>query len=362
MISVLTSNTQGGVVQFTQSFSSALRSLGENVEEWYPEECKGAPATAHYYPHVKQSEVIFGIPERVKQLALEICPPSCEMLICTDDVLGSSVISRFVAATTRTFLVVHDAAPHPSNGMTLRQRVRKALNDAHKTRAHCEVEGLILLSNNSISQFKKIYPALADKTHVLPLCPHAVNTEPLRPTEMEGIDYGDGYYLFFGRIDKYKGIGRLLKAYGMLPERPLPLVIAGSGRLTADELKAASEIQEVVLINRFIDDAELPWLFSNSKVVVLPYIEASQSGVLAMAYHYGKPVIVSDLPGLTEFVEDGKTGVVVSDEKDLAAALLKMGHPDGYFQHVEDYRKSNLDWKTNVEVFLKQVRNETDVK
>lgn len=362
MISVLTSNTQGGIIQFTQSFSTALRNLGESVEEWYPEGCEGAPISARHYSHVKQSEVLLGIPARVKQLADEICPPTCEMLICTDDVLGSSVIGELAAEKTRTFLVIHDAEPHPTNSMTARQKVRKTLNDIRKKRAYRGVEGLILLSNNSRNQFKKLYPKLANKTYLLPLCPHPVNVEPAKPVELDGIDCSKGFYLFFGRIDKYKGIGHLLKAYRSLSEKPLPLVIAGSGQLTEGEMRTASEIPELVLINRFIEDAELPWLFGNSSVVVLPYIEASQSGVLAMAYHYGKPVIVSNLPGLTEFVDDGKTGVIVNDENELAAALKEMVHSENFSQYVEDYRNRHLDWETNVELFLSQVRNEADAQ
>ena len=78
--------------------------------------------------------------------------------------------------------------------------------------------------------------------------------------------------------------------------------------------------------NRHIPDEEVAELFTDADIVVLPYVEASQSGVLAIAYAFGKPVIVTDVGELASAVEDGKTGLIIpaKDGGALAEAILRL--------------------------------------
>lgn len=78
-----------------------------------------------------------------------------------------------------------------------------------------------------------------------------------------------------------------------------------------------------MLIKRFITDEEMVWLMQHTKAVVVPYIEASQSGVVPIAYHFGKPVISSNLPGLVENIVPDKTGIIFDDVAGLKTALEK---------------------------------------
>ena len=95
------------------------------------------------------------------------------------------------------------------------------------------------------------------------------------------------------------------------------------------------------------------WLFKHARCVVLPYIEASQSGVLSMAYHFGKSVIISDLDGLKEFVEVGKTGLVYSDIDQLSNYLIHIDQvlPENR-RWIDEYVKENLDWSANIQKCL----------
>jgi len=105
----------------------------------------------------------------------------------------------------------------------------------------------------------------------------------------------DGYILFFGNLQLYKGVHLLYNTYISHPElQHRPLVIAGAGYIYFK--RREHEPGEVIFINRFIDDQELKHLFSHAAVVVYPYISATQSGVTSIASYFGKPMVLSDLP------------------------------------------------------------------
>ena len=75
-----------------------------------------------------------------------------------------------------------------------------------------------------------------------------------------------------------------------------------------------------------MSNEEAAELFTRSDIVVLPYRSATGSGVVPLAYHYGKPVIVTNVGGLPDVVEDGRTGVIVPPDssRDLANAIRNM--------------------------------------
>jgi glycosyltransferase involved in cell wall biosynthesis len=135
-----------------------------------------------------------------------------------------------------------------------------------------------------------------------------------------------GRVLFFGAISPYKGLGVLLSAMEIVrrshPE--VTLVVAGGGDTTpyAAALERLADSVECHLHR--IDDGDVAALFLGVDYVVLPYIEASQSGVIPLAYSFGKPVVASAIGGIPEQVEDGVTGILVppGDVHALAAAMV----------------------------------------
>ena len=118
--------------------------------------------------------------------------------------------------------------------------------------------------------------------------------------------------LFFGRICQYKGIEYLLEAFDkFLVSKPdLKLIIAGSGTLHFN-YDFAGKTRNVIFLNRFIPSEELVQLITNTKVVVCPYTDATQSGVAMTAFALGKPVVASNVGGFSEIIEDGVTGYLV---------------------------------------------------
>jgi glycosyltransferase involved in cell wall biosynthesis len=134
-------------------------------------------------------------------------------------------------------------------------------------------------------------------------------------TALTGISASDvgRYLLFIGRIRPYKGVGTLLEAYGMLaPGEAGPLVIAGSGDLseTEKERLRALEGRPVYFVNAWLADSDVGALVSAARFVVLPYLSATQTGVVPLASAFGIPAIASATDGLVEQVVDGRTGLL----------------------------------------------------
>lgn len=137
------------------------------------------------------------------------------------------------------------------------------------------------------------------------------------------------YLLFFGFIRAYKGLDLLLEAFAdkKLRNRKLKLIVAGE--FYEDEAPYKQQIEklglkdEVILYDRFINEDEVGAFFCASDLVVQPYKSATQSGVTQIAYHFEKPMLVTDVGGLSEIVPNGRCGYVVkTDPKAITDAIL----------------------------------------
>lgn len=133
--------------------------------------------------------------------------------------------------------------------------------------------------------------------------------------------------LMFGLLRPYKGLDVLLEALARLPQRSVMLSVVGESWQSLDEVRAQIarlKLEErVELVARHVTDAEAAEWFARADAVVLPYRSVTGSGVLPLAFHYGKPVVVSQLPAFLELIEQGKTGwsFPVGDAQALARLL-----------------------------------------
>lgn len=150
------------------------------------------------------------------------------------------------------------------------------------------------------------------------------------------------FILFFGRLEGYKGVDYLLTAYAELtsameyaeragsttPGMP-ELVLAGAGPLSA--LWVGNVPRGVQILNELIGDRKALDLFRRCSLVVLPYVDATQSALIPAAYFFRKPVIVTRAGALPEYVDDQRTGFVVEPDHppSLARAMaVALQDPD----------------------------------
>lgn len=127
--------------------------------------------------------------------------------------------------------------------------------------------------------------------------------------------YSNNYinFLFFGRIEEYKGISVLLDSFKKVKENydNISLTIAGSGDIAKYKDKI-SRLNNVNVVNRYIEDCEIQSIFTGPNLIlVLPYLDATQSGVIPIAIDFEVPIIASDSGGLREQLDDGKIGLFV---------------------------------------------------
>lgn len=178
-----------------------------------------------------------------------------------------------------------------------------------------------------------------------------------------GYDDSDIIVLFFGLVRPYKGLDILIDALNLMNldnTRIKPLIV---GEFYVDPQSILNKIKpghlpHYEIINRYVPDEEAAMYLLASDLMVLPYRSASQSGVLSNALNYSLPVVVTDLAGLTEQVEHGKTGFIVPPEdpvslaKELFHIVSNLNLQD--IRENVAQKKKNLSWKRFAdELFMK---------
>lgn len=134
--------------------------------------------------------------------------------------------------------------------------------------------------------------------------------------------------LFFGRIWEYKGLEYLIKAEPLITAAvpDAKIIIAGEGEEFSRYRQMLTHPERFTVYNEYVPDDRRAKLFRQASIVVLPYIDASQSGVVPLAYTAGKPVVATTVGALPEIVEHGRTGYLVPprDERALAEAIVHL--------------------------------------
>lgn len=190
------------------------------------------------------------------------------------------------------FFTVHDLYPHEAqkafHEMIRQRRMYQLLENTRKA-----VENLITNSKSQEAELRKMYP---DKNIFYHEFPSLMNASIVSghdmPSEIKG---RNKYVLYFGRIEKYKGIDLAYNAFIEREElKGYTLVIAGSGTIYFK--RDVKKENNIVFINRYIKDEEVACLFEHAIITLYPYISATQSGVLSLSCYFGKPIIASDVP------------------------------------------------------------------
>ena len=211
-----------------------------------------------------------------------------------------------------------------------------------------QADAVVVHGDNLRSQVANVFPKLASHTTTVP---HIVMGGEDDGDNTNGMRQQKNHILFFGRIWQYKGLEYLIKAVPKIAEAvpDVKVIIAGKGDDFSNyqswiDQQDASRFE---VHNEYISNERREELFARSEVVVLPYVAATQSGVIPIAYTYKKPVIATTVGCLPEVVFDGQTGFLVPprDSDALAHAAIRiLQNPDLQKKMGEaGYTRQNLE-------------------
>ncbi len=192
-------------------------------------------------------------------------------------------------------------------------------------------DGFLAMSHsvlNDLNKFDKVRPRVYS--------PHPLydnfgaSVSKTQAKKQLNLEEGIKYILFFGFIREYKGLDLLIKAFAdaRFKELPVKLLIAGEfyidGKPYLELIEKLNLKDKVVLHTQFIENRDIVNYFCASDIVAQPYKDATQSGVTQIAYHFEKPMLTTNVGGLSEMVPDGMVGYVVEpDVKEISEALLR---------------------------------------
>lgn len=235
------------------------------------------------------------------------------------------VVPAIQAAGIRYATIVHDAARHPGDPSGLVHDW--CLREADRS------DLVITLSGAVAGQLQQ--RGLARPGHSLELFHPDMSLGPV-PARTPYSGTRPLRLLFFGRILPYKGLGLLLDALDILRQRgvAVQLGVFGDGAIDAHAARLAAMGAEVT--NRWLSDAEVAEILPKWDAAALSHIEASQSGVAAVAFAAGLPVIATPVGGLREQVVDGVTGILAAaaDPSRFADAVERLARDPSLHQAI----------------------------
>ena len=243
-----------------------------------------------------------------------------------DDFTGRTLPLIYALPRVPVVVSLHDVQPHTGEpSRSLRAIRRLGLRRARAVILHSRHAARILVGDDD-------YRGVTTRSHVIPLGVYSMLQHWSSPQSAvdEKNTPNDPIVLFWGRLSPYKGLEVLLQAAPLVARRipRVRFVVAGmpvSG-YTPPPPPPLDNGGVFDMRLRYISNEETHTLFTSCTTVVLPYIEATQSGVVATALAFAKPVIASDVGGLSEVVADSGVGQMVPAQsiEALADALIAM--------------------------------------
>ncbi len=215
---------------------------------------------------------------------------------------------------TRLVVVVHEADAHPGDGFPTQMALQRVL---------CRwADRLVVLSSYVGAQLQQQRRAGMSRPSVIPFKhpPFAFDL----PSQTAGRRPGPPRLLFFGRLLSYKGLDLLAAAVASLPaETAIVVRVVGRGPECL-ALNALRTCRSVTVENRWVPEQEIGDLLAWSDALILPYREASQSGVAAAAMAAGRPVIATRVGGLREQLAGAMQVVLCEPDADSLARGIRL--------------------------------------
>ena len=248
-------------------------------------------------------------------------------------------IARYVRRNgkSRVMSILHNIIPH-----------EKRFFDKALSRYFVKtVDGFVAMSQSVLTDLNQF-----DTKKKRAFCPHPLydhfgqKIDRNQAIAALNLDPSFSYILFFGFIRDYKGLDILLEAMAneQLRQKNVKLIIAGEFYNNPDryfELEKKYGIADkLIWRNDYIPDNQVSSYFSAADIIAQPYKSATQSGVTQIAYHFEKPMLVTNVGGLSEIVPDGKVGYVVEpNAKAVADALCSFYENDQSAVFVENIKE-----------------------
>jgi len=236
---------------------------------------------------------------------------------------------------------VHDVTLHPGTPTLKKKSKSWKIKLFHRSR---QLSNKLIVHGEILKQqFIRKFERSAEDVFVVP---HGALFSYV-PDNENKIDEEPHTVLFFGRIHKYKGLKYLIEAEPLVSE-VLPefkIIVAGQGQDLEIYRSLLSSNTHFELHDHFIANRDVYKFFLRASTIVLPYIEGSQSGIAAMAFAFGKPVIATDVGSISEMVEHNKTGVIVpaKNKELLSQAIIDLlQNPDKRKFFSQNARKAAL--------------------
>lgn len=215
-------------------------------------------------------------------------------------------------------------------------------------------DSFAVMSSSVMAELGSFDRSKARKLLYHPVYDHFGEKVPMAEARQHlGLAAEDCVILFFGIVRHYKGLDLLLEAVAHMPDRTnLKVVVAGEfyeGKEECLEIIRKNGLEKhVILHDNFIPENEVKYYFCAANIMAQPYRSATQSGVTQIAYHFGTPMLVTDVGGLPEMVQHGKVGYVCNSEpEEIAVALSRFfsGEEEQHFRENMSEARERFGWE-----------------
>ncbi len=253
---------------------------------------------------------------------------------------------------TKRITIVHNFKPHESRIGD--QQLNKFIVN--------RTDHLICLSENVTEEVKQKAPHKAVKTLFHPIYDHYGDSiEQQSAISHLGLDPNYKYLLFFGLIRQYKGLDLLIMAMRHIKEsHNTKLIIAGEfyeSEKKYDELIESLDIKDrIIKVNKYIPNDDVPKYFCASDLIVLPYKTATQSGVVPIALHFNKNIIVTDVGSLSQLIEKHNIGYIAeTNPESIAEQINNYFDKPNLLNHDFSDIKQELSWQGFFDTFTTEL-------
>lgn len=258
----------------------------------------------------------------------------------------------------RVCFLCHNVLPHESNPMQA-LLTKYSFNKARYFIVH---------STPDRKQLESLRPGATIRQGVHPTYSEFASLSSISRAEARqklGLPADSNVVLFFGLVRKYKGLQYLIEAMELLPASlNCRLLIAGEfyddKAPYVESISARGLDDRVEVVDQYIPNEQVAMYFRAANVVALPYVSATQSGIVQIAFGLETPVITTNVGGLPEAVDDGETGFIVETEnaQELTDAIIRFFENDAEdtFRSAIRRQTGRFDWDQEValvEDFLK---------